>query len=68
VNVAERLEIEVVLSPEGEVKLVTRGLKGQSCAAETEALEEALGTVKRRERTAEWYQQAAGARTSVKGR
>jgi uncharacterized protein GlcG (DUF336 family) len=68
VNVAERLEIEVVLSPDGEVKLVTRGMKGQSCAAETEALEKALGTVKRRERTAEWYQQAAAARTGVKGR
>jgi hypothetical protein len=68
VNVAEKIEIEVILSPEGEVKLTTRGLKGQACAAETEALEKALGTVRLRQRTAEWYQQASAARAGVKGR
>ncbi len=65
---AEKIEIEVVLSPDGAVKLTTRGMKGQACAAETEALEKALGTVARRERTAEWYQQASAARAGVKTR
>jgi hypothetical protein len=68
VNVAEKIEIEVVISSTGEVKLVTRGLKGQSCLAETEALEKALGTVTRRERTSEYYQQAGTARAGVKTR
>ena len=65
---ADKIEIEVTLSPEGEVRLVTHGLKGQSCLAETEALEKALGAVTRRERTSEFYQQAAAARTGVKTR
>ncbi len=52
--------------PDGTVTLETSGLTGRSCAAETEALERALGTVKSRTRTAEWYQQptAASGRTT----
>ena len=61
---AEKLEIVVTIAPDGGVKLEPHGLMGQSCVAETEALEKALGTVKSRTRTAEWYQQA----TAAKGR
>ena len=59
---AEKLEIVVTIAPDGTVKLETRGLKGQSCLAETEALEKALGTVRSRTRTAEWYQPGAAAK------
>jgi len=65
---AERLEIEVLITPEGEVQLVTRGLKGQACLEETRALEAALGQVKSRTKTSEFYQVAAGTRAGVKGR
>jgi hypothetical protein len=65
---AERVEIELVFTPEGEVRLETHGLKGQSCLAETEALERALGRVKQRTRTPEFYQQATGVRGTVKRR
>jgi DUF2997 family protein len=68
VNVADKIEIEVTLSPGGEVRLVTHGLKGQTCLAETDALEKALGAVTKRERTSEFYQQATAARTGVKTR
>jgi len=64
--VAEKLEIVVTIAPDGTVKLETHGLKGQACLAETEALEEALGTVRSRTRTAEWYQHEAAARTRTK--
>jgi len=57
--VADKIEIELVFTPEGEVRLQTRGLKGRTCLAETESLEKALGTVKERERTSEYYQQPA---------
>jgi hypothetical protein len=63
VNVAEKIEIELVFTPEGEVRLETRGLKGKTCMEETEALERALGSVKQREKTSEYYQQP----TAVKG-
>lgn len=65
---AEKLQIVVTIAPDGTVKLETHGLKGQACLAETEALEKALGTVKSRTRTAEWYQQETGARTKTKQR
>ena len=61
---AEKLEIEVTIAPDGTVKLETHGLKGQGCLAETEAVEKALGTVRSRTRTSEWYQQA----TAVRGK
>jgi hypothetical protein len=59
VNVADKIEIELVFTPQGEVRLETRGLKGKTCLTETEALEKALGTVKDRTRTSEYHQQPA---------
>ena len=63
---ADKLEIVVTIAPDGAVKLETHGLKGQACLAETEALEKALGTVKSRTRTAEYYQQQGAARSKTK--
>jgi hypothetical protein len=63
VIVADRIEIELLFTPEGEVRVVTHGLKGKTCLAETEALEKVLGTVKERTKTSEYYQQPA----TVKG-
>ena len=54
---AEKIEIELLFTPDGEVRLKTRGLKGKTCMEETEALERAVGTVKEREKTSEYYQQ-----------
>jgi hypothetical protein len=47
---------------------VTHGLKGQACIVETKGLEEALGQVKTREKTREFYQGENQARTGVKNR
>ncbi len=58
---ATKVEIEVTIDPEGNVKLVTHGLKGQSCMKETEQLEKALGKVTAREKTREFYEQGVGA-------
>jgi hypothetical protein len=55
--VAEKVEIELVFTPEGEVRMETRGLKGKACLTETETLERALGTVKERTKTSEYYQE-----------
>jgi hypothetical protein len=57
--VADRIEIELVFTPDGQVRLETRGLKGKTCLTETEALEKAIGTVESRTRTSEYYQQPA---------
>jgi hypothetical protein len=68
VTVAEKLELEFTISPDGEVTVKTRGLKGETCVQETKALEERLGVVKAREKTAEWYQRAGAVTGAVKRR
>lgn len=65
---AEKLEIEVEISPEGEVRLETHGLKGEACLDETKALEARLGRVKARSRTGEFWQRATAVLGSVKRR
>jgi hypothetical protein len=67
VIVAEKLEIEITIRPDGEVLLETRGLKGEACLEETKALEGSLGRVRSRTKTGEWYQRAS-ASTTVKRR
>jgi hypothetical protein len=64
--VADRIEIELVFTPDGQVRLETRGLKGKTCLTETEALEKAIGTVESRTRTSEFYQQPATAKGTTR--
>ena len=55
---AEKAEIEVIIGPDGEVRLETRGLRGQACVDETKDLLPALGSrIRSREKTREYYQQ-----------
>jgi hypothetical protein len=64
--VAEKIEIELLFTPDGEVRLETRGLKGKTCLAETESLERALGNVKDRQKTSEYYQQPAATKGTTR--
>jgi hypothetical protein len=53
-------EIEVVITPDGEVQIDVRGVSGQQCLACTADLERALGgELVRREMKPEAYQRAA---------
>jgi hypothetical protein len=52
-------EIEVVISPDGEVSIEVKGVSGQLCLARTADLENALGgQLIKRDMKAEAYQQA----------
>ncbi len=52
-------EIEISISPTGEVSFTVKGLKGASCIDETKFLEQALGgEILVREPTAEYYEQS----------
>jgi len=53
----EKEEIEVIISPQGDVQIVTHGIKGPRCEDVVKFLEEALGKVKNRYRTSEYYEQ-----------
>jgi hypothetical protein len=64
--VADKIEIELLFTPDGEVRMKTRGLKGKACMDETESLERAIGTVTDREKTSEYYQQPVAAKGTTR--
>ena len=51
--------IEVVISPQGETRVETKGFTGSSCRHASQFLEQALGATVNEKLTAEFYQQEA---------
>jgi hypothetical protein len=49
-------DIEITIGPTGEVSFEIKGVKGSRCVDETRFLEEAVGEVAERERTAAYYE------------
>jgi hypothetical protein len=49
-------DIEITIGPTGEVSFEVKGVKGSRCIDETRFLEEAVGEVTERERTAAYYE------------
>lgn len=62
---ATKVQLELEIDPDGTVRIETKGLKGESCLHETESLEKALGAVRAREKTSEYYGTAAGVRSQT---
>jgi hypothetical protein len=65
---AEKVQLEIAIDPDGNVRIETTGLKGESCLAETESLEKALGEVRARAKTSEFYAAGAKAKTGTRAR
>lgn len=63
---AVRHEIDIEITPDGEVRLQVRGATGEQCLELTRALEEELGVVVDRQKTSEFYQQPVETGTTVK--
>jgi hypothetical protein len=63
--VASKVQLEIEIAPDGTVRVETKGLAGEKCLAETESLEKALGSVKSRAKTSEYYAGAATARSKT---
>ena len=54
-------DIEITISPTGEVSFTVKGVKGGKCLDETKFLEDALGGgVLDQAKTAEYYEQSEG--------
>ena len=51
----KRQEITVTIGQDGQATVAVSGIAGPACQAATEALEQALGVVRSRERTPEYY-------------
>lgn len=54
---AQMQEMEVTISPTGEVKIEVKGVAGPGCMDLTRELENQLGTVEDRQLKGEYYQQ-----------
>jgi hypothetical protein len=55
---ADKKELEITISPDGEVTVRVKCIKGQACVDETRFLEEALGGgITSRDLTDEYYEQ-----------
>jgi Protein of unknown function (DUF2997) len=48
--------IEVIISPQGETRIETKGFSGSSCQLASQFLEEALGARQMEQLTSEFYQ------------
>ena len=53
----EMQELEITIDKDGKVQVAVRGVHGDRCLALTKNIEEAVGTVEKREYTAEYYEQ-----------
>jgi hypothetical protein len=55
---ATKQEIEVLITPEGEVKLEVKGIKGHACLPIVKKLADLLGLLKSQDLTSEYYEQS----------
>ena len=58
-----REEITVTITPDGRAAVTVKGVGGPRCEELTAELEKALGTIREKQRTAEYYQ--AQKRTTI---
>ncbi len=63
---AQRKELEISISPTGEVSVQVKCVPGQACVEETKFLEEALGNqIKDRQLTSDYYKPGVTTGTGV---
>lgn len=59
--------IEIIVSPQGETRLETKGFSGSSCREASRLLEQALGTQAKEQLTTEFYALAQAAQQVQQG-
>lgn len=64
---ADKQKMQITILPNGEVSIKVLCVPGAACEAVSAALKESLGKVKSKERTAEFYQEAAEIETVTAG-
>lgn len=53
---AVKVEIEVEIDENGEVRMKTHGFKGKSCVTELKSFEKGLGPITSSQKTSEYYE------------
>ena len=64
---ADKQKMQITILPNGEVSIKVLCVPGAACEAVSAALESSLGSVKSKERTAEYYQEPAEIETVTAG-
>ena len=64
---ATKHEIEVVISPDGQVKLDVKGMKGPSCLPGVKKLADAVGELKSQDLTSEFYEKPSAGQSQKLG-
>lgn len=62
---ADKQEIELFISEDGELKVHIKGIKGSSCLKVLDSLANDLGTIKDKELTSEYYESSQAQDNSV---
>lgn len=57
--------IEVIVAPNGETKIETKGFNGAACKDASRSIEQALGQALAEQLTAEFHEAAAGERPTI---
>ncbi len=63
---AKKEEMEITINKNGEVEIHVQGAGGSTCLKMTKELEEALGIVKGREKTSEFYKEESPVREHIR--
>ncbi len=53
---AIKIQIEIKIEENGEIKMKTHGLKGKKCIDELKSFEKSLGKIKETQKTSEYYE------------
>ena len=61
-------EFELEIRPDGQVKVLVKGVSGQTCMNYADLLAEIIGREESRERTAEYYEQDRSVRINAQQR
>lgn len=64
---ASKTEIEIIIAPDGSVKLDVKGIKGPSCLIEVKKLADAVGTLESTDIKPEYYERAQQDLTKKQG-
>ena len=64
---ASKVEIEVIIAEDGQVRLDVKGIKGPACMPEVKALAEKVGRLSEQAPTGEFYEKPAQTRSQQQG-
>lgn len=54
---AEKHDLEIIITPDGQIKMEVKGMKGPACLSTLKSMADKLGVIKSEELRSEYYEQ-----------